>query len=278
MSEELKPLQQMETAALSAGTVGYQNRIAELERQLGEANERANTAESFNTNSYEHGTRMSKELAASQQRVRVLEAVLGAALPFVKVSDHAAAEDIYREGLAALSGQTKEKTSAFQRKLDMIATEANEIQERGRLGTPTEGGSVSCHHSRLTANCDGCLVRKLRNELAASQERVRVLESASNCATFTEVANHRQEFELFKDLSNELSETKAALEKALKDNEQWKELLTDLVTRLDYVHNHDNYKAVWSMYMIHGGNYTEPKYEKEFEAAKQAIDAAMRAK
>lgn len=56
------------------------DKIAELERQLGEQKERADVAESFNIN-YQHATCIEREdakvkLSASQDRVRVLEAAL----------------------------------------------------------------------------------------------------------------------------------------------------------------------------------------------------------
>ena len=46
-----------------------------------------------------------------------------------------------------------------------------------------------------------------------------------------------------------------------------------LQRKLEEVHADHRYQAVWHMYMIHGGNYTEPKYEKELVEHKSALDA-----
>ena len=44
-----------------------------------------------------------------------------------------------------------------------------------------------------------------------------------------------------------------------------------LVSRLDAVHQDERYKAVWISYMIHGGNYTDPKYDKELDVAREFL-------
>lgn len=50
-----------------------------------------------------------------------------------------------------------------------------------------------------------------------------------------------------------------------------------LVARLESIHNDPHYMAVWESYAIHGGNYSNgPKYDKELESLKTAIDAAMK--
>ncbi len=47
--------------------------------------------------------------------------------------------------------------------------------------------------------------------------------------------------------------------------------LSDLVKQLDAIHADERYRAVWTMYMVHGGNYVGPKYEAELEAARAAL-------
>lgn len=52
-----------------------------------------------------------------------------------------------------------------------------------------------------------------------------------------------------------------------------------LVKRLDEIHNHPEYLAVWTMFMLHGGDYTDgPKYGEELATLRSAIDAAMKQK
>jgi len=50
--------------------------------------------------------------------------------------------------------------------------------------------------------------------------------------------------------------------------------LQTLVDKLDTVHADPRYQSVWSLYAIHGGHYTEPRYEHEFKAAKEALAAS----
>lgn len=48
--------------------------------------------------------------------------------------------------------------------------------------------------------------------------------------------------------------------------------LSNLVSQLDAVHQDERYKSVWMLHMIHGGNYTGPKYEKELTATRVALE------
>lgn len=50
------------------------------------------------------------------------------------------------------------------------------------------------------------------------------------------------------------------------------EALEKLVSRLDYVHNDKDYFSVWQCAQNHQGKYIGPKYEKEFDAAKAALE------
>ncbi len=53
--------------------------------------------------------------------------------------------------------------------------------------------------------------------------------------------------------------------------------LRTLVAKLDAVHADPRYAAVWTMYQVHGGRYTEPTYTVEFQQAKDALAALERA-
>lgn len=48
-------------------------------------------------------------------------------------------------------------------------------------------------------------------------------------------------------------------------------LLRQLVERLGAVHADERYRSVWTLYMIHGGHYTGPSYEKELTAAQDYL-------
>lgn len=48
-------------------------------------------------------------------------------------------------------------------------------------------------------------------------------------------------------------------------------VLRTLVDKLEAVHADPRYAAVWTLYAVHGGHYTEPKYEQEFNDAKKAL-------
>jgi hypothetical protein len=51
-----------------------------------------------------------------------------------------------------------------------------------------------------------------------------------------------------------------------------RDLAQKLVARLDIVHADDQYKSVWQLYMIHGGDYADgPKYDKELDALRAAL-------
>lgn len=47
--------------------------------------------------------------------------------------------------------------------------------------------------------------------------------------------------------------------------------LSRLVRKLEAVHEDPRYKAVWESYMIHGGQYTEPKYTEELKGARELL-------
>lgn len=49
--------------------------------------------------------------------------------------------------------------------------------------------------------------------------------------------------------------------------------LRGLVTRLEQVHDSDQYRAVWQLWMIHHGPYSGPQYVKELESARKALDS-----
>lgn len=44
-----------------------------------------------------------------------------------------------------------------------------------------------------------------------------------------------------------------------------------LVEKLLEIHRDSRYMAVWSNYMIHGGNYVGPQYDKELRALQSAL-------
>lgn len=46
-----------------------------------------------------------------------------------------------------------------------------------------------------------------------------------------------------------------------------------LTRRLQEVHADERYQAVWQIFMLHGGSYTEPTYTAEFQAALAALSA-----
>ena len=56
---------------------------------------------------------------------------------------------------------------------------------------------------------------------------------------------------------------------------QLAEALRTLVEKLDAVHADPRFQAVWTSYMVHGGRYTEPRYDKELSAAKAALTDAL---
>ena len=51
-------------------------------------------------------------------------------------------------------------------------------------------------------------------------------------------------------------------------------LLSNLVRRLDEIHDDPRYKAVWESFMLHGGRYTEPTYTEQLEAARAYLQRA----
>ena len=58
----------------------------------------------------------------------------------------------------------------------------------------------------------------------------------------------------------------------LAQRDRYEKALRDLVERLEYVHNHEHYKSVWTLYMIHGGDYSNgPTYKAELDAAQEAL-------
>lgn len=44
-----------------------------------------------------------------------------------------------------------------------------------------------------------------------------------------------------------------------------------LVEKLLEIHKDSRYMAVWSSYMIHGGKYAGPQYDKELKALQSAL-------
>ncbi len=56
-----------------------------------------------------------------------------------------------------------------------------------------------------------------------------------------------------------------------REHDRLQKALETLVNRLDEVHADPRYQSVWQLFMIHGGDYTEPKYEAELNAAKAAL-------
>lgn len=46
----------------------------------------------------------------------------------------------------------------------------------------------------------------------------------------------------------------------------------NLVDKLEEIHNDEHYRSVWTMYAIHGGDYSNgPKYDKELASLKKAL-------
>lgn len=80
------------------------------------------------------------------------------------------------------------------------------------------------------------------------------------------------------DISNTIEQARLGLvERALRAEARFTALqaalaaAAALVARLDAVHADPRYQAVWAMYQIHGGQYTEPKYETELAALRDAL-------
>lgn len=48
-------------------------------------------------------------------------------------------------------------------------------------------------------------------------------------------------------------------------------VLGTLVRKLEAIHEDPRYKAVWQSFMLHGGQYTEPTYTEELEAAQKIL-------
>jgi len=52
----------------------------------------------------------------------------------------------------------------------------------------------------------------------------------------------------------------------------FRKALQRLVEQLEWVHQQPQYRSVWEMYMIHGGDYRNgPSYEAELRAARKAL-------
>lgn len=46
-----------------------------------------------------------------------------------------------------------------------------------------------------------------------------------------------------------------------------------LVKRLDEIHADSHYQSVWTLYAIHGGDYSNgPKYDKELAELREALE------
>ena len=56
-----------------------------------------------------------------------------------------------------------------------------------------------------------------------------------------------------------------------KKIEELESALKDLVDRLEFIHNDQEYIGVWVESQVHRGKYTGPTYEKELDRAKKAI-------
>jgi hypothetical protein len=57
----------------------------------------------------------------------------------------------------------------------------------------------------------------------------------------------------------------------------WRHLLLELVSKLDEVYAHPQYRAVWESAWIHGCRYGGPTYERELKAAREALGVKPRA-
>jgi len=47
--------------------------------------------------------------------------------------------------------------------------------------------------------------------------------------------------------------------------------LQTLIVKMDEVHASPEYRGVWTLYHVHGGEYEGPNYVKEIETAKKAL-------
>jgi uncharacterized coiled-coil protein SlyX len=56
-----------------------------------------------------------------------------------------------------------------------------------------------------------------------------------------------------------------------RDNARLRECLKRLVDKLCVVHEDEQYKAVWMLWMIHNGPYNGPQYADELKAAAAAL-------
>ena len=50
-----------------------------------------------------------------------------------------------------------------------------------------------------------------------------------------------------------------------------REALQNLVERLDEIHAHPEFKSVWTMYAVHGGQYRGPTWVDALEAARVVL-------
>ena len=62
------------------------------------------------------------------------------------------------------------------------------------------------------------------------------------------------------------------LEAAQEREKKLVDALGILITRLDEVHEDEQYKSVWFSYHNHGGRYTGPTYTQELMIARKALD------
>lgn len=116
---------------------------------------------------------------------------------------------------------------------------------------------------RMTKERD--LLAKERQEWRAlAIERGNKLDSltATNARLAKENAGHQSVIVGFSQECDKLRATNARLRGALEN----------LVNRLEFIHADSHYKSVWSLYYVHGGDYSNgPKYDKELVAAKSAL-------
>lgn len=97
------------------------------------------------------------------------------------------------------------------------------------------------------------------------------------------VLDFNQIFEDFR--ATPAAESKAEIERLTnerdalaKRNVQLREALEALTTRMEEIHENEEYRAVWYRNQLNYGRYTGPKYEKQLADANAALRAAKEAK